>query len=270
MRFGEEDNRDHIYSVTSYLEHILSSYHCCHWPWTHGWGDADDLFPLENYSSHPSTLCCSEGGLSAQPTLEEREVVLYFLEGKGPHKLLGIHLHGILVYSPSLLFLNTFSLSLKCWAFQWLTTCQWLTTWFLAHVMTSTGSASGLSVSLVSQAPNRSTPGVATLLTHPTFPNRQADERALEGFAPAIKCFRLEVTQVISTRSSITTDPERRAPRQEGPLRFPLQSPAPLPRKQHPISLQFSFSWGAVKPALSPPHRPGFPSCFWALCTDQR
>lgn len=210
MRFGEEDNRGHTHFITSYLEYIPSTYHCCHWPWAHGWGDVDYIFPPGRplFPILP-TLCCLEGGPYAQPTVKEREVILHFLEGKGPHKLLGIHLHGIFVYSPFLLFLNVFYLSLKCWNNRTTPTCQWLNTRLIScpcHDIYH-GSASGLFVlhSLSGTQALAGPPrGELRLLTHPAFPSCQGRRRALEGFAPAIKCFSLDVTQVNSTHSSAT------------------------------------------------------------------
>lgn len=131
------------------------------------------------------------------------------LEGKGPHKLLGIHLHGIFVYSPFLLFLNVSYLSLKCWNNRTTPTCQWLNTRLIScpcHDIYH-GSASGLFVlhSLSGTQALAGPPrGELRLLTHPAFPSCQGRRRALEGFAPAIKCFSLDVTQVNSTHSSAT------------------------------------------------------------------
>lgn len=69
------------------------------------------------------------------------------------------------------------------------------------------GSASGLSVLhnlSGTQALVGPPLGELCLLTHPTFPSSQGRWRALEGFAPAIKCFSFKVTQVISTHNSAT------------------------------------------------------------------
>lgn len=183
----------HFYHIMSGIHIINVTYLCWYWPWSHDWVVFLRL-PHCKITLPPLFMLYSwEESHYAQRTLKQWVLYPASWKAKYLHKLLGILLHGGLVCSP-FLFLKMFYLYPKCWNNKTTPKFQWHNTRLISCSCrdVSHGSGSDL-LCIVPLAPKLTEvpPWHSYTFRHIPLHQLPGRQRALEGFAPAVKCFSL-------------------------------------------------------------------------------